>query len=201
VRFSGAVLTGGSSSRMGTDKAFVEIDGVPMAGRARHALVAAGAAEVLAIGGDSRRLATLGFDARPDSAPGEGPLAGIIDALAAATESLVVVLACDQPEVGARLIRRLVSSFGPVDDAVVPIVNGRAQPLTAGYATRAGARLREAFDAGERAPWRALEQLEWRALHGVDAAQVRDVDDPDDLARYAARSRISTEQATSNDEG
>ena len=39
--WSGAVLTGGKSRRMGRDKALVEVDGEPMALRVAHALVEA----------------------------------------------------------------------------------------------------------------------------------------------------------------
>ncbi len=39
---AGAVLTGGSSTRMGADKALVEVDGVAMAARVAHALRASG---------------------------------------------------------------------------------------------------------------------------------------------------------------
>ena len=42
--FTGAVLTGGSSSRMGTDKALLEVAGRPLATYGRDALRGAGAA-------------------------------------------------------------------------------------------------------------------------------------------------------------
>ena len=104
--FTGAVLTGGRSTRMGTDKAFVEVDGRPMAGRVAAALRAAGAAEVLAVGGDLDRLPSLGFDrAVPDRHPGEGPLGGLLTALAAAGHDVVVVLACDVPAARAAVGR------------------------------------------------------------------------------------------------
>jgi molybdopterin-guanine dinucleotide biosynthesis protein A len=171
---------------MGTDKAFVEVAGVPMVDHARRALVEAGAQEVLAIGGDGPRLEALGFDARPDTTPGEGPLGGIIDALAAASETLVMILACDQPDVDADLVRTIVGSFRSGDDAVVPIVSGRVQPLTACYSTHAHSSLRRSFDEGERAPRRALQRLRWRAARGVDPTLVQDVDDSGDLARYSS---------------
>ncbi|HJR26495.1 MAG TPA: NTP transferase domain-containing protein, partial [Acidimicrobiales bacterium] len=43
--FTGVVLCGGRSTRMGRDKALLELHGVPMARRVADALTAAGAAE------------------------------------------------------------------------------------------------------------------------------------------------------------
>ena len=44
---------------MGTDKAFIEIEGEPMVVRAVGALQAAGAVPVLVVGGDDARLSAL----------------------------------------------------------------------------------------------------------------------------------------------
>ena len=49
---AGAVLCGGRSSRMGTDKAFVELAGVAMVQRVAAALATAGCAPVVLVGGD-----------------------------------------------------------------------------------------------------------------------------------------------------
>jgi molybdopterin-guanine dinucleotide biosynthesis protein A len=184
--FSGAVLTGGRSSRFGTDKAFVEVGGTPMVLTAHRALSAAGAEEIAVVGGDARRLAALGLATIPDSAPHEGPLGAIVDVLAWASTPIVVVLACDQPEVGATLVQRVVDALRPGADAAVPVVDGVPQPLCAAYARDARDRLRALFVAGERSPRRALGSLRWSAVDDLDPRWLRDVDDPDDLARYAA---------------
>ena len=99
VRAAGAVLTGGSSSRMGTDKALLELDGAVLARRVADALVTAGCAPVVAIGGDAGRLTAHGLAVVADRHPGEGPLGAIITALEHAEPlevDVVVVLACDR---------------------------------------------------------------------------------------------------------
>src|SRR5688572_7864759 len=83
--FAAAVLCGGVSRRMGTDKALVEIDGTPMAVRVARALTAAGARRVIAVGGDARALASAGLEVVPDLEPGAGPLGGVVTALDALT--------------------------------------------------------------------------------------------------------------------
>jgi len=68
---------------MGRDKALLPVGGVPMALRVADALRAAGADEVVAVGGDATALAALGLTVVPDDHPGAGPLAAIVTALAA----------------------------------------------------------------------------------------------------------------------
>ncbi len=191
--FSGAVLTGGASARMGTDKAFVEIDGTPLAEIAHRALTAAGARDVHAIGGDLDRLRALGLDAHADEHPGEGPLAALVLALREATCPLVFVLACDMPALDPAAIARLVVECDGVD-AAVPVCDGIPQPLSAAYARRARDTLAAAFRAGERSPRRALSRLEWRAVVDLDPSQLVDLDEPSDVARYASHERPSNRE-------
>ncbi|MBU6317480.1 MAG: NTP transferase domain-containing protein, partial [Acidobacteria bacterium] len=77
MRVIGAVLCGGRSSRMGRDKALVPHRGIPMVRSVADALTAGGCSEVVAVGGDTVGLGTLGFDVTPDLHPGEGPLGGV----------------------------------------------------------------------------------------------------------------------------
>ncbi|NBU39002.1 MAG: hypothetical protein EBS32_12360, partial [Actinobacteria bacterium] len=76
------MLIGGDSSRMGTDKATFEVDGVAMANRVAAAAVDAGANEILMIGGTQARAKKLTGTWKKDAFPGEGPLGGVITALA-----------------------------------------------------------------------------------------------------------------------
>src|SRR5688500_7809469 len=97
LRFSGAVLAGGRSIRMGRDKALLPVGGRALVTIAADALRDAGASEVLVIGGDAVALQDLGLTLVVDRWPGEGPLAGLATALAAAHDEVVAVLACDLP--------------------------------------------------------------------------------------------------------
>jgi molybdopterin-guanine dinucleotide biosynthesis protein A len=178
---------------MGTDKAFVEVGGRPMVRAVQDALVGAGAREIYTVGGDLDRLAALGLDARPDTHPGEGPLCALVDALTYAATDQVVVMACDQPGVTVELVQRLLHALDDELDAVVPMAHGIVQPLASVYAERAADSLRTQVARGERSPTRALETLRWRALDAIEPSWVDDVDDPDDLARYAASRRPTTD--------
>lgn len=115
ANLSGAVLLGGASSRMGSDKAMLLRDGVPLATHAAE-LLAGLCVDVMLVGGDP-----------PASAPGravedpEGPqsaLRGLCAALGAATTERVIALATDLPLVTPDLL--LALSAWPEHAAVVP---------------------------------------------------------------------------------
>ncbi len=166
---------------MGTDKALIEVDGVPLARRVANALRAAGADPVIAVGGDLEALTALGLTVTPDRHPGEGPLGGILTALAETTEDVVVVLACDLPAADADTIRAVALALGDADVAA-PWHDGRHELLHAAYHRRAEPVLQAAFDAGERAPHRAVADLVVVGVDGLPAAALADADTPDDLA-------------------
>ena len=181
TRFHGAVLCGGASRRMGTDKALIVLDGRALAQRVADALVAAGARSVLAIGGDAEALTALGLDVVPDTHPGEGPLGGVLTALEARADedALVAVLACDLVDPDPAAIRAVLAHARRADvDVSVPVIDGRRHLHHAVWHTRARHSLRAAFDAGERAPRRAIASLQVGEVSGIDPRHVRDVDDP-----------------------
>lgn len=165
---------------MGTDKALIEVDGVPLARRVANALRAAGADPVIAVGGDLAGLGALGLTVVPDGHPSEGPLGGILTALAETTEDVVVVLACDLPAADADTIRAVAEGLRDADVAA-PWHDGRHELLHAAYHRRAEPVLQAAFDAGERAPHRAVGDLDVIGVEGLPARALADADTPDDL--------------------
>ena len=189
VAFDGAVLAGGASRRMGSDKALVDAPGGrPLVVVGVEALRAAGALEVVVVGGDGPALQGLGLPWVPDRFPGEGPLGGIVTALHATRADLVVVMACDMPGVGpevpAALVRALAAAPGA--GVAVAVVGDREQPLTACWRRSVALEvLTSAYDAGERAPRFVLAALNPVRVDGLPLEQLVDVDCPEDLRRYA----------------
>ena len=187
--FTGIVLCGGRSSRMGRDKALIEIDGVPMARRVADVLRSAGATEVLAIGGDRAALGRLGLDVRPDDHPGDGPLPATITALRAAREELVMVASCDllhpsQPAVAAT-VEALRAEAGAA--GCVPIVDGHRQWTHAAWRRTAAGGLIEAYEAGARSLHRAAADLVLVAGTDIGSLATADADAPGDLPRPSGR--------------
>jgi molybdopterin-guanine dinucleotide biosynthesis protein A len=172
----GAVLCGGASSRMGVDKATIPVDGVAMARRVADALVVAGCSPVSAIGGDRDELGALGLDYVVDEYPGDGPLGGILTALA--VHAPAAVMACDLPGLQAATVTSLLAALGDHDAAIA--FSDRSEPLCAVWSDRAVPVLRARFQLGERAMHRAIEGLDiaWVTVPGTD---LHNINTPGDL--------------------
>ena len=145
---------------MGTDKAFLEIDGVPMARRVADALADAGCSTVYAVGGDSTRLRRLGFVTLADQFPGEGPLGGIVTALhlAISPTDVVVVAACDMPSLDGATLQHLLAELGDADIAMAH--SDRLEPLCSCWRGTVLDHLRSEFEHGVRAVRDAVAQLD-----------------------------------------
>jgi molybdopterin-guanine dinucleotide biosynthesis protein A/rhodanese-related sulfurtransferase len=180
--WTGAVLTGGRSRRMGRDKASLPIDGRPMAERVAIALRDAGAAEVFAVG-EFPGSATVDLAVVADDQPGAGPLGGVRTALAAAQHELVVVLACDLRDPSLAAIAALVRAANRAPEAslVVPVVEGREQWLHAAWRRSGRAALDAAWAAGHRSLHAAAAHVERVVRYGAPPAGLRDADRPADL--------------------
>ena len=156
---AGAVLVGGSSTRMGTDKALLEIDGTPMALRCAKELEASGLSPVLIVGGESRAFEGWDTDHVDDRWPGEGPLGGIITAFQNIDTDLLMVLPCDLLNPSAEAIAPLIEMVG-THDVAVPIIDGRAQWLISIWQRRALSVLETEFRKGTRSIRSAVSALD-----------------------------------------
>lgn len=104
------VLTGGRSTRMGSDKALLpwpNPDSPPMAQRV--AAIAAEAAGSVTLVGDPDRYRHLGFPVIPDLHPGLGPLSGVEAALAHTRAEWNLILACDLPHLDVAFLADLLA--------------------------------------------------------------------------------------------
>lgn len=186
-RLGGAVLAGGASRRMGTDKALISRDGVTLVEGAVAALRAADADPVVVIGGDRAALEALHLDVVDDRWPGEGPLGGIITALRHVETDIVAVLSCDLTDASAIAVTSVVGALGTADVAV-PVVGGRTQWMHAAWRRSALPVLTAAFEAGRRAPRDAVSALTVTELLDGDPCWFHDADRPEDLPGDAGRS-------------
>lgn len=178
--FSGVVLTGGSSRRMGTNKARLLVDGQPMALRVADALRSAGAAEILICGRPNDVESHTGVTAVADRWPGQGPLGGIISALHAVTTTRAMVLATDLVEPSVEAIVEVTSVVTDAD-VVLPAGNGGRHYLHACWQVGSVEHLESVFATGIRSVGEALVGLRVEELNGIPEAALTDADRPEDL--------------------
>ena len=178
-QFTVAVLIGGDSSRMGTDKATYEVEGIAMANRVADAATEAGASQVLLIGGTQAKSKSLRGDWKKDSFPGEGPLGGVITALKHSDHDAVVVLSCDMPFITSSVIHSLVRAL---DDAQATV--GRTDRLNwlcaAWSKSECLTTLQSVWKRNERAVHRAAVLLDVAEVP-VPAVAVRNINTVADL--------------------
>lgn len=128
---SAFVLAGGQSSRMGRDKAFLELDGQVLIRRMLE--LARAVAPGTRIVGNVEKFRAYA-EVVDDEFPGCGPLAGIQAALRASEEELNLIVAVDMPFVAVEFLQYLVQQAAASDALVtVPRAEGRWQPLCAVY--------------------------------------------------------------------
>lgn len=173
---AGAVLAGGASRRMGRDKAAIEVHGRSMAAIALDALAAAGVEELFVVGG----LSGHGVRLVADTHPGEGPLGGVLDALAAGAGRAVVTLPCDVPWITAEEVMLLTASRHDQDlDVTLGAVSGRPSPPIGLWRPSARDVLETAFAGGERSFRGLMGRLRCEVVELGERG--RDVDRPAEL--------------------
>jgi molybdopterin-guanine dinucleotide biosynthesis protein A len=201
----GFILTGGASSRMGTDKARLSLGGLTFIERIARAL-----REVtpdLRLVSARTESFNLNLPVVADVHRNCGALGGLHAALRACRAPWALVVSCDLPFVTGELFARLGEFRTGETDAVAPLqADGRPQPLCALYSP-AGCleRVERFLLEGERRPRVLLRQVRTRWVEHTELIDLRDaelffmnVNTPEDYR--LARERVGEKVETMNDE-
>jgi molybdenum cofactor guanylyltransferase len=152
------ILIGGRSSRLGRDKAFVDLGGRTLARRALDTVRGSGiASKTTFVAGSETQFAiealTLDVPFAFDLVEGRGPIGGLHAALSYAQTEWLFLLACDYPFVTAGLLRLMADGTSDEFGAVLPEqADGRLQPLCAFYNVEAARPLIEEIISAQRVP-------------------------------------------------
>jgi len=129
-----AIMAGGQSSRMGTDKSFIPLLGKPMVEHVIDKLDGLGD-ELILITNQIEKYAYLGCATFGDLIPGKGPLGGLYTALSHSSNPHVLVVACDMPWLNRSLLDHMISLRHEAD-AVVPRWKKHPEPIHAVYSKK-----------------------------------------------------------------
>lgn len=135
MNFSAVILAGGQSSRMGRDKATVELGGQTLLARQLALARGAGATELFISGRVGVDYGVTAVRLLTDRFLNAGPLAGIEQALAEMSTAHLLVLAVDMPCLTAELVQNLAQACGK-ECGAVPEIRGCIEPLVAFYPRR-----------------------------------------------------------------
>lgn len=205
----GFILTGGASSRMGTDKARLSLGGLTFIERIAGALGAI--TPDLRVVSARPESFNINLPVVPDIHRDCGALGGLHAALRACRAPWAFIVSCDLPFVTGELFARLSEFRTKETDAVAPLQrDGRTQPLCALYAPAVCLeRAERLLQEGERRPRVLLRQVRTRWVEHTELDDLRDaelffmnVNTPEDYSRAIERARESgnDEAGTMNDE-
>ncbi|MEO8505386.1 MAG: molybdenum cofactor guanylyltransferase [Acidobacteriota bacterium] len=157
----GGVLAGGASRRMGSAKAFLQLEERSFLARTAAALAPV-VDRVFILGTGDSPPDAKGWPRLADAPGVQGPLAGMLAAFAEAPHAVWIFAACDLPLVSPPAVRWLLAQRWPGCWAVLPrLGEDRVEPLLALYEPEARPRLEELA----RGPSFSLQPL--AALPGI----------------------------------
>ena len=163
VDVTGFILAGGKSTRMGRDKAFIEFEGQTLLERALS--VARSVTSKVRIVGAREKFAPFA-PVVEDIFHDCGPLAGIHAALRASQTELNFMLAVDMPFVSATFLQYLIGEARTAAEAtvIVPLCEGRRQPLCAVYRPRFSDMAEQALLSGRNRIDSLFDAIETRVI-------------------------------------
>ncbi len=196
---SAAVVAGGQSSRMGTDKALLRLspDRPPLLQVVLDRIDAV-ASERFIVASDRPQYERFLVPVVPDRYPRAGTLGGIATALATATTDRCLVVGCDMPFLNIDLLQWMTQQ-GQGADIVIPVVPGESrqgsgmiyQTLHAIYRRTCLPAIERQLAASERQVIRFFSEVQ---VHPIDVAQIQRFD-PDLRTFFNANTPAALERA------
>ncbi|OHB76570.1 MAG: hypothetical protein A2Z34_09675 [Planctomycetes bacterium RBG_16_59_8] len=159
-KINGIIQAGGRASRIGLNKAFLDVGGKRIIDRIIGELSSC-VDKIVIVANEPEEYRSLGFPVHPDVIPGVGSLGGIYSGLFHSDAEWNFIVACDMPFLSAELVRRL-SDRAEGCDIVVERSNVGFEPLAALYARSILPVLRTMIDGGDLAIHRLFGKVRTR---------------------------------------
>ena len=193
MRLSAMILTGGSSSRFGSDKSQAKLGSNTLI---ENLLITLPAEIDIVIVGPQMANTSRQVRYTQEHPPGGGPVAAIAAGLHLIDSEFVVIIATDMP-FASQILAVLTDNFPNTEDATIPLDSaGIRQPLCAVYRTVSLAKSLKQLGNTHGQSVRTLVQiLTVKELHLEPALRriLLDVDTPSDLEQANSLNRESEE--------
>ena len=132
--FTGIILSGGKSSRMGENKAFIKIEGIPIIQRI-YTLFSKLFQEIIIVTDRKEQFSNISAKIYSDLFPNKGVLGGIYTGLFLSSFQYAFCVACDMPFLKESIIKFLLERIEDYE-VVVPKTKDGLQPLHAIYSKK-----------------------------------------------------------------
>lgn len=171
-KWAGIVLAGGMSSRFGEPKALASWGGSTFVEHILKVMTTAVQEVVVISHSDIKeRVEQLIQVPVIEDIPhykGNGPLAGIVSGMEYIEADWYAIMPCDAPNVSNEWFPILLKQTSDEYDAVVPIINGRKQPLLAAYHNRVKEKIYALLQEEKRSMGQLLSQCNVKYVAGED---------------------------------
>jgi molybdopterin-guanine dinucleotide biosynthesis protein A len=144
---TGVILSGGKSIRMGKNKAFIQVEGVPIIKRI-HNLFRELFREVIIVTNDRDLFSDFDSKIYSDLIPGKGALGGLYTGIFFSSFYHSFCVACDMPFIKKALVQYLIENMDN-RDVIVPRTKDGLQPLHAIYSKNCIDPIRKSIDEGK----------------------------------------------------
>jgi molybdopterin-guanine dinucleotide biosynthesis protein A len=144
---TGIILSGGKSLRMGQNKAFIEIEGVPIVNRI-STLFKELFQEVIIVTNEKELFKDLDLKIYTDILPNKGALGGLYTGIYFSKFNYSFCVACDMPFINKSLVHYLAKKMAG-EDVIVPRTIDGLQPLHALYSKNCLHPIKAVIDQGK----------------------------------------------------
>jgi len=115
----------------------------------------------------------LGLPMIGDVFDNRGPMTGILSVFMNTESADIFVTACDMPYINAILIKHMVEKYNYKFDALIPLYDGKPQPLFGIYAKRISGLMEQRIRAGKKS---LLDFLKTINVRYINEEEVRNID-------------------------
>lgn len=172
MKIAGILLAGGQSRRFGEPKALAKWNGKTFIEHSTEALQAI-AEDVVVISYPSitnTLVHMLNVPIVEDISryKGNGPLAGLLTGMNAVKADWYIVAPCDTPNISKEWAWKLMEHIDGNSEAIVPVIDGRKQPLLALYHHDVKERIESLLQKEKRSVQQLLSQCSVRYVTGKE---------------------------------
>ncbi|PKQ46263.1 molybdenum cofactor guanylyltransferase [Confluentibacter flavum] len=153
---TGMILSGGKSSRMGTDKGFLSFNGKSFM---QHSIDALNPLVTdIIIVSNNKDYDVFGLKRIEDDIENAGPLAGIYSGLKQSKTDYNLVLSCDIPLISSTILQKLIDAIDEDSEIIQIESHGKTMPLIALYKKQCERTFLKLLNEGERRLQYAVNQ-------------------------------------------